>query len=210
MAREPKITVILPPAVAAYTYVYKADTTAPEGSTWKPDNKFKVTSVYDDRSVLATTEAIILKALKAKFPDVAEEDFILPFTDHGADARKEELRGKTTAKASSQFGPKPVDGNRETLPEDVLVKAGDIVRVKASLYLYSKTEKVKVGKKIEDVVTYGCSLQMDGIMLIEKRAGGGDDGDWGETPEGAYVAPKTAPKPQAPADTNPDAGDGDF
>lgn len=229
MAREPKITVILPTAVAAYAYIYEADTKAPEGAKFKPDGKFKVTAVYSDVTLLEPARQAMIRAMKAKWPAVDPSMFTLPIHEIGSDNRKEELRGKTIVKAASKFGPNPVDSRGTPLPPvldeegnaipgAVRVKSGDLIRVKTSLYLYEKSEEetlVENGVRTKvQTTTYGCSLQMDGVQLIEKRAGG-DDG-WGDPDsEGGYVAPQaTAPKAGQKlitlADVDPDAGDGDF
>lgn len=203
MAYEQKITVILPPATLAYTYLYVPDTEAPEGAAFKPDNKFKATAVFSHRSHLAKAEATILAALKAKFPHVPEAEFILPIRDHDGEDKKEDFRGKTSIKASSKFRPKLVDTNRtviSTADDDVLtssgkrerqdsdVRSGDVCRLSTTVYLYSKTEKERVGGKLVDVATYGASLQLNGVMVVEKNGGGSDDG-FDDEYAGGYVAP---------------------
>lgn len=220
MAREPKINVTLPTGVASYVHVYSPDDEAPEGADWKPDGKYKLTLVYNDEAEIAAVRKTMVDALKAKFPGIDEDEFVLPFKSHGEDAKKEALRGKTVIKSATQFPPTVWDSAGNQLTEEGLVKSGDRCRVKGSLYLYKKTEKVKEGKKLIEVDTYGVSVQLNKVQLIEKRAGGDDDGF--DAVEGGYVggeqAPKAAAKPTAKKASKTDetdtddngAGDGDF
>ena len=115
MAYEPKIKVALPPATLAFTYLYVADTEAPEGSNFKADGKFKATAVYSDRTLLAKAEGVVLAALKAKFPDVDPEEFVTPFKTLPDDFRKEELRGKTIVKVARVPPPDCRRGRRDNL-----------------------------------------------------------------------------------------------
>ena len=178
--RDPKISTMLPQGTAADSYIDKPDDKGVEGAQWKPDGKYKIKIVYEDETPLAGLNDIIRKSARAKWPDVDFENFNFPFTSHEDDARREGFRGKTVVAAKTQFkleGDKLVDSKRVPLPDGVKVFGGDIVKAIVSLYLYEKTEKVKEGKKIVDVVTRGCSLQLDAVQLIQKRAMGGGTGD---------------------------------
>lgn len=216
MAKQKPIRVALPRGVSAFVYLTAPDTEAPEGASFKPDGKFKITVVYDDPSVLDETLAVMRAALSERFPGVAEENFQVPIKIHDDEDRSESFRGKATVKASSKFPPrKVVDAKRNDI-DPALVRAGDICVAVGTLYLYEKTEKVRGPKgKLEDVTVQGCSLQMDGVQLIEKRSGGGDDLGF-EEEEGyeaseTYIAPASGGTSQTPPVLNdtPD-NDGDF
>ena len=189
MAEKKKsIIVVLPRAVAAHAYLDKPDTQVPEGASFKADNKFKVTSIYDDAAALAKADAIIREAAKAKWSDVDFEEFKFPWTTHDEDARKEAFRGKTTVTTKSQHKPKLVDSKKNAVPESVKVRGGDIIATASTVYLYEKTEKVKEGKKLIDVVTRGASLQLFSVQLIEKRNAAGSGGDVFDEEDGFEVS----------------------
>lgn len=184
-AKKTQPTYILPPGVAAFPHIEKPDT---EGKF--ADNKFKVRIVWSDGVDLSEIKKIINRAAKEEFgARFDEETFAYPFREWGADAEKEEFRGKITADVKSKFQPAVRDSQRNPVPTRGLKMAGDVIRVMVTLYFYAKTEKVKVGKKMVDEEILGCSLQLVAIQIIEKRAGGNNSyGDGFDAVEGGYVA----------------------
>lgn len=176
---------ILPPGVASFPYLLEPDSKAPEGVAFKADNKYKVSVQFDSEDGLGPIHDAITEAAIEKFGKMDFDDFAWPWKSHGDDHKKDYLKNKTVLTAKSQFKPAVVDAKRQPLPAGVEVRGGDIVKIAVTLYLYEKTEKVKVGKKIEDVLTRGCSLQLAAVQLIEKRAGAGSvSGDVFDEEEG--------------------------
>lgn len=208
------INVVIPALPTAFCYIDKADTKAPDGASWQPSNKFKYTGIADSSSVFFALKVTIVKAAEDKWPGqtIDWDSFSFPWTEHADDARQEQFRGKTTINASSKLKPKVFDSKRNEVPDDVKVFGGDIVKSNCTLYLYEKTEKVKVGKKLEDVMIRGCSLRLNAVQLIEKRSGGGGYASAFEEVEDGFVAEHNAtPASHNAAPTGPvDANDGDF
>lgn len=195
--KQPEVIISTPVGIAAYAYFMKADT---EGQY--ADDKFKGQLVLDGDTDLSALEAKI----KAFAAEVFAEDgafdvdeLKLPWGEGRED--KEEFAGKIVLKASSKFKPKLVDTKRVDLPKSVKVLSGDKVRLVASLYAYKKTEKVKEGKKLIDVVIFGVSLQLMTVQLVEKRTGGGGNG--------GLDALDDIDGYEAPADSGADEGEDD-
>jgi hypothetical protein len=173
-AKQKDIFVVLPRGTAINCYTSAPDSKAPEGAAFKPDNKYKITLVYDDMAPLLDLRKVIIEGAKAKWPDLDVDSFAFPFREREDDDKNEGLRGKVTAQAKSQYKPKCVDAKRNALPASVTIRGGDVAKASGTLYFYEKIEKVKEGKKTVDVKVRGCSIQLSAIQLLEKRAGGGD------------------------------------
>lgn len=180
------VTVTLPPGVAAFAHLYKADDKAPDGASWKPDGKIKTSLVYDDASVLDEVREAILKKLRADYPGVQDDDFKLPLAEYPEDGKLADLRGKTIVIAKTQpdrwltngtpGAGKIVDSKNRNLPKGVEVRSGDLIRIRATVNAYEKTEKVKIKGKIVDETVYGANLWLNGVQLIDKRASGSGGG----------------------------------
>lgn len=167
MAKQQKVLTPTPVGVFAFAWIEKPDT----GHKFS-DGKYKVTLVLPGSTDLSGLKEKALKAAKAEFPTVADEDFVMFWRD-GNDSKKEEFHGKVLITAKSKFKPQIVDSKRKELPEGVQVRSGDEGKMVINLYPYTKTEKVKEGKKVVDVQTYGVSAQLNVVQLLKKNAGGG-------------------------------------
>jgi hypothetical protein len=185
MAEKKKqyIKVVIGPGVAAYSWLQKPDT----GHKYS-DNKYKVTVVTDGDYDTSDLEAKAKEAAKLHWGKVPEDLklFIVNGDDVADNAKnkdkdKEEFRGKLLFTAKSKFQPGFVDAKRNELPEGVEVKAGDLIKVSALLYPYEQEDEMieKVGnKKVKTkVTTYGISLQLRNVQLLEKRNNGGSAAD---------------------------------
>ena len=170
--KDPEILLGLPRGVSAYAYVDKPDS---EGTY--ADDKFKITVICEPDTDLSAFEAQIMKAAKAKWSDLDEDTFQLPWKLHDPDDKKEAYQGKLTYSAKSKFMPQVVDAKRNVMPEGTPVYSGSIVRAVATVYLYEKTEKVRDGKKLVDVTLRGASLQLATVQIIEKRGSGASRAD---------------------------------
>lgn len=167
--KQPKCRVVTPSGIGAFAYVHKPDT-----GKEKSDGKHKITLVVDTEEALAELKAKALKHFRVVYPDapIADDEIKLPFSS-GDGMKQEEFHGKWLLRAKSKFPPKAIDTKRKALPKGVQVRSGDLVRLVINLYAYDKVEKVKEGKKIIDVKTWGVSPQLDLVQLIQKNAGGG-------------------------------------
>lgn len=170
--RQPRVVVVSPPGVAAYSYFHKPDT----GKQYS-DNKYKSKLVIDGDVDMSGIE----KTIRAFAAEVFKgddkydpEELKLPWSE--GDPEKEEFAGKIILTAKTKKQPMLVDSKRVKLPKSVKVFSGDVVRLVAQLYAYKKTEKVKEGKKLIDVLLFGVSLQLMTAQLIEKRSGSGNGG----------------------------------
>jgi hypothetical protein len=198
MAKKQKILAVTPAGVFAFAWIAKPDT----GHKYS-DNKYKVTLVLPGSTDLSAIKEKALKAAAAEFPKVPAEDIVLPWKD-GDDSKKDEFKGKTLLTAKSKFKPQVVDSKRKELPEGVQVRSGDEGKLVINLYPYEKTEKVREGKKVTEVQTYGVSAQLNVVQLLKKNAGGGgldlladeegfDGEDWdGPAPAGDEEADSAA------------------
>lgn len=184
--KKPKSPLLVTPRMtASLCYIDKPDDKAPPGAAWKPDGKFKLTGILDSMDQLAPIDAAIRKMFGEVWPGdtLDEETFQWPWKQHDEDAKNEYLRGKVTITPKTKNklnADQVVDARRQPIKavkmpngDFVRVFGGDVVKCSITLYLYEKTEKVKVGKKLEDVTVRGCSLQLGAVQIIEKRAGGG-------------------------------------
>jgi len=215
-AKKTYLNFILPVGTAAFAHVYKPDDKAPDGASWKPDGKFKITTIYDTDEVLEEIRASLVKFMMGVYPNTPADTFLLPITQVPGDDKKADLRGKflVIAKTKNMVEAKNlVDSRGKPLPASVLIKSGDLVRVKVSASSWDKTEKVKIkeGNKVREVdeQVFGCNLYLNGIQLIEKRAGG--DNGWGDAVEGGYESPAEANDTRKEAAGAPvDDGNGDF
>jgi hypothetical protein len=167
MAKQQKILAVTPAGVFAFAWIVKPDT----GHKYS-DNKYKITLVLPGSTDMSAIRAKALAAAKQEFPDVSPEDINLPFKS-GDDHKNDEFHGKVLLTAKSKFQPQVVDSKRKELPEGVQVRSGDEGKLVINLYPYTKTEKVKEGKKVVDVQTWGVSAQLNVVQLLKKNAGGG-------------------------------------
>jgi hypothetical protein len=167
MAKQQKILAVTPAGVFAFAWIVKPDT----GHKYS-DNKYKITLVLPGSTDMSAIRAKALAAAKQEFPDVSPEDITLPFKS-GDDHKNDEFHGKVLLTAKSKFQPQVVDSKRKELPEGVQVRSGDEGKLVINLYPYTKTEKVKEGKRVVDVQTWGVSAQLNVVQLLKKNAGGG-------------------------------------
>ena len=106
--------------------------------------------------------------------------------------------------------------NEDRVRQDSDVRSGDVCRLSTTIYLYSKTEKVKEKGKLVDVMTYGAALQLDGVKIVVKNGGGDTENEFGDDDEGDAPA-RPAQRVVTKADVKASAGiaddvnsDGDF
>ena len=168
--KQPKVNIVTPVGVAAYSYFHKPDT----GNRFS-DGKYKGKLVLPGDTDLSKIEEKIRAHAAAVFPGKDLSELQLPWKD--GDPEKEEFAGKIILTAKSKYAPQVVDSKKRKLPKGVKALSGDDVRFVASLYAYEQTEEQveKVdGKKVKRTVTiYGVSLQLNVVQVIAKNAGGG-------------------------------------
>lgn len=177
MAKKVKTQVAFAPTTCAYTWLDKPDT----GHTYS-DNKYKATLVYDDVNDAMTVkedgEEVDLKevcerlALEHWGDDFDLSELRLPVRLPETQT-KEDFEGKATVTPKSKYKPMAYDAKRNKLPKNVKIYSGDVAAVLATLIPYESTERVREGKKVVTVTTYGISANLSAIQLVEKRAGGG-------------------------------------
>lgn len=170
-------TVRSPAGIAAFTYLYSPDS----GGKYS-DDKYKLTLIVDpEGTAQAEIDAIhkvCRKVAKEEFGNkVNLDDVRMPYQEGAED--KEEFAGKMILRTKSKFQPGIVDAKRKPLAEGVKVKSGDLIKCAGTLYPYAQTENIVEvinGKKVKKQVTsYGVSIQLIGVQLLEKRVGGGGD-----------------------------------
>ncbi|SFZ81702.1 Protein of unknown function [Devosia enhydra] len=164
--KQPKVKLVTPVGIAAYAYHHKPDTKGQYA-----DNKFKGQLVLDGDTDMSDHEKKVRDFAAEVFPNDDLSDLHLPWKEYEGD--KEEFEGKIILKASTKHKPTVVDTKRQALRKGIEARSGDEVRYVTTLYAYKKTEKVKEGKKIIDVIMFGVSLQLTVVQLVKKNAGGG-------------------------------------
>ena len=180
-AKKNKAQVTFAPTTCAYAWIDKPDT----GHKFS-NNKYKTTLVFDDE---ADALAVKMNKQQRDLKEICEELALAEWGDDfdlselrlpvrmPEDQTKESFEGKATVTPSSKFKPMAYDAKRNKLPKGVKIFSGDVVSVIATLLPYESTEKVREGKKMVSVTTYGISAQLSAIQLVEKRAGGGAGAD---------------------------------
>lgn len=183
---------VTPAGVMAFSYMEK-----PDDDGKFADNKYKYIHVVDADADLSKVEEVCKEAAKEKWGEVPA-DLQIPIRD-GEDwgEKYDEFEGKKTLKLSSKYPPGFVDAKRNELPEGVYPKAGDLVKGSFVTYPYEKTEKVKIKEKgkTKEVMetTYGISLQLRNVQLLEKRSGSGTAaGDFEDEDDYEGISSKTA------------------
>jgi len=148
-------TVVSPVGTAAYSWLTKADTAFGQ-------NHFKVTLMLDKSD--KDNKAFVDKVNKThkEFSDGKKTPS--PIKDGDA-SDKEELAGKWSFTAKTQYAPKLVDTQRQQLPENTAPMSGDLIRVAMGLAGYDTGANA------------GVSLRLKAVQLVEKRNAGGDVGD---------------------------------
>jgi hypothetical protein len=177
MAKAPRYRVIFTPiASTGNAHVAKPDTEAPEGASWKPNGKYKISLVFEgDDPELAKLRAEFEKEAKAHYPDAEAVDF--PFKEGKADSK---YAGMVFFTAQSTKQPECFNArNREIAPEN-FSRGGDRARIKLALVPWTKKDKVKErvnGRVVEtEIDVFGISARIYGLQLVEKRqAGSGFD-----------------------------------
>lgn len=190
MARKVKTTVTFKPTVASYPWIDKPDT----GHKFS-DNKYKTTLLYDDvddavtvkeNGNLVNLQDVCERLALAEWGDDFDlEELRVPIR-MAEDQTREDYEGMTTITAKSKYAPMAYDAKRNKLPKKVKIFGGDVVSVIATLLPYESTEKVREGKKVVTVTTYGISAQLSAIQLVEKRAGGGAGPEGFDSHEGGF------------------------
>ncbi|MDR3473433.1 MAG: DUF2815 family protein [Devosia sp.] len=167
MAKQKKVMITTPSGIAAYAWFHKPDS----GKEYS-DDKYKGDLIIDGDTDLSAIEDKVRAFAAEAFPGIDLSELQLPFKS-GDDHKNEEFHGKIILRAKSKFKPNIVDSKRKALPKGVEARSGDEVRFVVSLYAYKKTEKVKEGKKVIEVVVYGVSFQLQVVQVIQKNSGGG-------------------------------------
>ena len=170
-----------PTGIANYAWLNKPDT----GSEYS-DDKYKVTVAWNkDDPFVIQLKAIIKDAATREFGNKLPPGFNNPLKDGDAGG-KEAFKGKVYAAFKTTSKPSVVDAKNFALPADVIVMAGDEVRVAAAAKAYNGAQK-------------GVSFYLDMVKLIAKNNSGGQGSasdvfgeDEGYTVEGADAADPTA------------------
>lgn len=214
MAKKNQAQVTFAATACAFAWIDKPDS----GHKFS-DNKHKVTLVYNDED-----DAVTVKCNKQErnLKEICEE---LAVAEWGEDFDLEELRlpirfgdeqtkddfeGKTTITPKSKYKPMAYDAKRNKLPKGVKIFSGDVVSVIAKLMPYESTEKVREGKKMVSVTTFGISAQLAAIQLVEKRAGGGAGPDGFEEYDDGFDASEFEGYEEPEDEDEDDDEDGDF
>tara|TARA_R100000700_G_scaffold1924_1_gene4290 strand:+ start:2237 stop:2773 length:537 start_codon:yes stop_codon:yes gene_type:complete len=158
-------TVVSPIGTAAYSWLTKADTAFGQ-------NHFKVTLMLDKDD--KDNKAFVDKVNKIHKGFANGKKTASPIKDGDA-SDKEELAGKWSFTAKTQYAPKLVDTKRQQLSGNTAPMSGDLIRVAMGLAGYDTGANA------------GVSLRLKAVQLVEKRNAGGDVGDVFDDIDG-YVA----------------------
>ena len=177
--------------VAAYTHLYVPDTKFAKPGE---DGKYKLSLVVDKNDLADLKARIeggseviggvewmerIMNAHERADGDKANspvKDGDKPVDKRGkAKDVNEEFAGTWIFNFKTTYPPQLVDSKKNDLPKVVKIMSGDVVKVSLR----------------PNVFDGGVNLYMNAVMLIEKNAGGGGAGAFGDDEEG-YVADKSA------------------
>lgn len=202
MSKKFKAPVIRTPmGTFAFAYIREPDS----GNNTFSDDKYKTWHVMDDgKEVQEWSEKFVKmchEAARAKWGKIPE-DLIIPLVNgteyaesdpEKAEAR-EEFKDTIIVRPKTQFKPAVFDADRTELPDDVLVKSGDRGKLSIALVPYESTEKIREGKKLVTVTSFGISPQLRAVQLLQK--GGYDasndfDDEDGYTFDGEASTPAT-------------------
>lgn len=218
MAKTKAVYLTTNVGMLAYAYIAKPDDEAPPGATWKPDGRFKGFLVFDTPEEAAEARAEAIRVLREKYPQAPEDEDLLILPVRPGEAlggkKAEEFAGKTTLYAASDFRPAVYDATGQKVPDGVFAYSGDRVRFKVSLFPFDKTEKVRNGKRTEDVTVYGCSFRLAALQIVEKKpfSGGFDavEGGYEARPEDARPERETRKQERTERTERSGAASGDF
>lgn len=102
---------------------------------------------------------------------------------------KEHFKGMWVMTFKSTYKPEMTDSKGKELPKSVPIMSGDIIKVAFGLKPVTVPEKVKNAEgEVETIETNYLALYLNGVRLLDKRAGAGGV-DYGEE-EGGYEAPE--------------------
>lgn len=175
MAKRTYIKFTLGPGTARFPYLHKPDTEGKFAS-----NKYKVTLLLDpaDEEQIAILHKAVQKAAEAEWPNGTPE---------GANMPIKEVDGFVAVEAKTIEAPGLFDARGRKLANGVFINGGDLVRIKASAAAY-------VGAK------EGVTVYLNGVQLIEKRAGGEDSF---ESFDGGFENPEEEVEQGFAPDDNP-------
>lgn len=224
MAQRNKATVTLAAAASAFNYINE-----PDSKGRYADNKYKTNLKYDDLDDLMAVKERVTEGGKAKLVAANLEEIChrLALEEWGDDFDLEELRvpwrlaedqtkeyyeGLNTIAAKTKYAPALFDSQRNKLKKGVKIYSGDVISIIVDLLPYESTEKVREGKKMVTVTTYGISAQLKAVQLVEKVAGGGASADgFEEYDDGFANDDYDAPdEDQNDEDDHDDDDDGDY
>lgn len=148
-----------------------------------PEIREKINEFHSAIEAEAKKAKVKLKknyATKFNYPEDEDEDDFIP--QDGKDRAKfdEDYRGKIWFESASKYKPGLIDSARQSLPEDVKIYNGDVI-------------KVKVEGNPYDGFGSGISLRLKTVQLVEKNTSfsEGPDTDGFDDIEDGYVADQT-------------------
>jgi hypothetical protein len=194
-----RVTAILGPGVAAYTWLKEPD------DKFDADNpKYKLTLVVPNDFDMTGFEAKAVEVARSAWGEKAIKSYAsLTTTVKDGDEKTrdgkpmEEFAGKLLLGTKSGRQPLMIDAKKNPLPEGIFPGAGDLVKIKVQFIPHTAGGSKSV------------ALRLLTVQVLEKRAGGGDDSDGFDEEDGFDGSTAKAPanKPKSKADE--DAGDGD-
>jgi len=192
MAKQPRYKeFVFPAGMAKFTYLNEPQ----EAFEGKGDPKFKTRCILEDTPEVRAFLDNVMDSVRAEakkngvklkkvhkspfeYPEDQDEDDFVP--EDGKDKPKldEDHVDKIYFDAKGKYKPGLIDSQRQSLPDDVKIMGGDVIRVKAEAMPYEGFGS-------------GVTLRIKMVQLIEKNTsfseGGNTEGFDDE--EGGYVAP---------------------
>ena len=199
MAKKNMAKITLPRAVASLAYL-----TSPDTGHKFSDNKYKVTMRYSEDPFAGLIEKAKEIAANEWGGEVDFEEVRLPFKT-AEEQTKEYYEGCWTITPKTKFAPSLFDSRRKPLPRGVKIQGGDEIAAIIVLLPYEKSEKVKEGKRLVDVMTYGITAQLKAVQLIRKNAG--EDGSDFDEYEDGFDSDDYSPMTDDAAADTPDEDD---
>lgn len=152
------------------------------------DGKFKTDAIFDP-AVLKDVEATLQAAAKKLWPDAEVEVPIKAFYANKDDKAAKKNPQGCGITMKSQRKPLIWDGSRNPIPDAVKIGGGSILRAKATISPYSKTEKVRVkgadGKMTtEDTDVFGITIYVNAVQVRKLVEGSQFVTAFDEDPEG--------------------------
>lgn len=170
MPKRTYVKVITAQHTASFSYLRE-----PDSGREYSDDKFKVTALVSksDEAGLKILRDACMKAAQAEWPEGIPSNIRMPLRD-GAE-KSADLADYFLVTFKSQKAPALVDAAGAALAHDINVFSGDVIRVAGAAGAY-----VAGGNK-------GVTLYLNGVQLIEKRAGGDETSHMFDAVEGGFT-----------------------